>query len=81
MVNYVKIHSTKEPQEIEIKNNYVFCNSNIVPYEEQLDDRTITGYEYDCTQDTKDEYLLLLTTKNKTLEEELAATKILLGVD
>lgn len=81
MINYVKIHSTQEPQEIEIKNNYVFCNSNIVPYEEQLDDRIITGYEYDCTQYTKDEYLLLLTTKNKTLEEELAATKILLGVD
>ena len=81
MTTYIKVHSTVRPQEIEIKNNYVFAANNIVPYEEELDDKIITGYEYDCIQYTKDEYLLLLTTKNKELEEELAAAKILLGVE
>ena len=81
MTTYTKVHSTARPQEVEIKNNYVFVASNIVSYTEEIDDKVISGYEYDCIQYTKDEYLLLLTTKNKALEEELAAAKILLGVE
>jgi hypothetical protein len=37
----------------------VLVASNITPYEEQtVDGRTVSGFEYDCTQYTKDEYLL-----------------------
>ena len=40
-----------------------------------------TGYEYDYIEYTKDEYLSAQYLKISGLEEELAAAKIMLGVE
>lgn len=77
----MKVRSSTRPQEIEFTATTVRVASNITPYEEIVFDRTISGFEYDCTEYNKDEYLLLQTQKINSLEQELQATKILLGVD
>ena len=85
MINYGRIKSTAYPKEFEITQNNVFIASNITEYTENLDERIITGYEYNYIAYTKDEYIQLLNTTNAQaiaeLQEELAAAKILLGVE
>lgn len=81
MKEYKKIHSAVRPQEVEITPNAVYIAKNITPYEEIIDGRTITGFEYDCIDYTKDEYLIHQNEKINSLQEELQAAKILLGVD
>ena len=77
----MKVRSTIQPQAIEITPDYVLIASNITPYEETVDERTSSGYEYECTQYTKDEYLIYQSQLISSLSQELAAAKILLGVD
>ena len=71
----MKVRSSVRPQEIEITPTYVLVASNIESYEEEtIDGRIVSGFEYDCTQYTKDEYIALMA-------QQLQAAKILLGVD
>lgn len=81
MKEYKKIHSAVRPQDVEITANAVYIATNITPYEEIIDGRTISGFEYDCIDYTKDEYLIYQNQKINDLQEELQAAKILLGVD
>ncbi len=84
MTNFGRVYSENRPKEIEITSSSVFVASNITPYEKEIDDEIIKGYEYDYVSYTKDEYILNLYNLNKTikdLEDELEATKILLGVE
>ena len=77
----MKVRSATRPQDIEFTATSVLVASNITPYEETVFDKVISGYEYDCTQYSKDEYMALQAQKISSLEQELAAAKILLGVD
>ena len=77
----MKVRSATRPQAIEITPTHVLIASNITPYEEVYDGHTCAGFEYDCTQYTKDEYLLYQSNLISSLSEELQAAKILLGVD
>ena len=77
----MKVRSAVQPQEIEIIGNFVYVASNITPYEETVDGYTKSGYEYECTRYTKDEYLLRQQAEIASLAQELQAAKILLGVE
>lgn len=77
----MKVRSVIEPQEIEITADSVLVASNITPYEEVFDGHTLTGYEYDCTKYSKDEYLVYQAETIASLAQQLQAAKILLGVD
>lgn len=84
MINYGQVKSSVRPQEIEITSDKVFITSNIEEYEETIDERTISGFKYNLIEYTKDEYIILLSQTNSeiaALREELAAAKILLGVE
>ena len=82
MKEYKKVRSSARPQEIEITNNAVYLAKNIAPYEEQLEGgRVVEGFEYDCLEYTKDEYLVYQNEQLAELQQELQAAKILLGVD
>ncbi len=81
MKNYGRIQGSHEPPAIEMTANAVFLASNIQPYTETVEGYTINGYEYDYIEYSKDEYLLQQNEKIAALEQELQATKILLGVD
>lgn len=77
----MKVRSSIQPQAIEFTANSVLVASNINAYEEIVGDRTLSGYEYDCTEYTKDEFMALQAQTIASLSEQLQAAKILLGVD
>ena len=74
----MKIRSAEMPQEITFGNGYVLVASNITPYEEEVDDKVKRGYEYECTRYSTEEFF---SQKVASLEEQLLAAKIMLGVD
>lgn len=78
---YHNVCSSERPQDVEITANTVYVASNINAYELEADGHTMSGYRYDCTEYTKDEYLLAQSANIANLQEELSAAKILLGVD
>ena len=82
MINYGKTYSITQPQLLEINEKKVYISSNIQA--EVFIDETgneTNGYSFDFIEYDKDEYLLLTISKVAELEDELAATKILLGVE
>ena len=56
----MKVRSSTQPQEITMTANEVLVASNITLYEEEINGITRSGYEYECTRYTKDEYILLM---------------------
>lgn len=82
--NYGRVKGSQEPQKITVTSDYVFVATNIQPYEKTIDDKIFSGYEYDYTRYTKDEYIQLMaenSDKISELADQLEATKILLGVE
>ena len=81
MKNYGIVYGSAEPQTIEITPTSVFIASNIEPYQEEIDGHLISGYKYNYVEYSKDEYLLQQANNLVELQEELAAAKVLLGVE
>ena len=81
MINHGIQYSTDRPQAIEMTTDSVFVATNITPYSKEIEGHTIEGYQYNYIQYTKDEYLLEQLASITSLQEELQAAKILLGVD
>lgn len=81
MKDYGVVYGSIEPQTIEITPTSVLIASNIEPYEQEVDGHTISGYKYNYIEYSKDEYLLQQTNNINALQEELAAAKVLLGVE
>lgn len=85
MINYGIVRGDSRPQEIEVTPAMVFVASNIEPFTAVIDGHETSGYQYNYIGYTKDEYIQVLSSTDNAriqqLEEELRATKILLGVD
>ena len=88
MKDYGKQRGLVSPQPIEITETSVLVATDIQPYTDTINDKIIQGYEYNFVEYSKDEYIDLLIQKEdvnhnkiEQLEEELAAAKILLGVE
>ena len=84
MNKMTNVRSSGRPDEIVVTSNGVMVASNIHEYTETIDEYTMSGYEYDYDIYTKDEYIAYMANQAKKiqeLQEELAATKILLGVE
>lgn len=81
MKDYGIIYGATEPQPIEITPNSVFIASDIEPYSNNFDSYSVSGYKYHYIEYTKDEYLLQQSNSIASLQEELQAAKVLLGVD
>lgn len=75
MIYHNKIKSHDRPEEISFTPSAVYVASNIEPYEEELEGKIISGYQYDITQYSKDEYIIALAAKNAQLEAELLNTQ------
>ena len=74
-------YSTTQPENIEITTTKVFVASNIEAVERTAEGITEQCYSFDLTEYDKDEYIALMANNNASLQEELEATKILLGVE
>ena len=85
MINYGKVKSKILPPATEITPNFVYVAKNIEAIKRTIEDVEETVYEYDYIQYTKDEYISSLSAANanalEELSDELAAAKILLGVE
>ena len=81
MKDYGIISGSIAPQAVEITPTSVYIATNIEPYSEEIDGHQISGYKYNYVEYSKDEYLLQQTNSIAALEEELAAAKVLLGVE
>ena len=81
MINYGRQYSTTQPQELEITSDAVYTATNITPYSKEIEGHLINGYYYDYKSYSLSEYLAIQNTTITSLQEELQAAKILLGVD
>ncbi len=81
MKRYEKVHSKERPKDIEITANAVYLAENVTPYQDVIDGQVVEGYEYTYIEYSRDEYTIYQDSKIASLEQELAAAKILLGVD
>lgn len=73
MKEYGKVRSTKQPEQKVIDNYSVWVAANITPVTEAGTDEQpgFTGYEYDLTQYTKDEYIKMIDDRNTSLEDQM----------
>ena len=62
MKEYGKVRSTKQPEQKVIDDYSVWVAANITRF---------TGYEYDLTQYTKDEYIKMIDDRNTSLEDQM----------
>lgn len=60
MINHGIQYSTVEPPAIEITQDSVFLATDITPYSKQIESHTLSGYLYNYTQYSKDEYIVKL---------------------
>ena len=85
MTNYGRVKSNNAPPAVEITPNFVYVASNIEEQTRVIDEVEETIYSYDYIGYTKDEYISVISVANanaiEELNDELAATKILLGVE
>lgn len=80
MKQYGKVRSGQQPDRKVIDDFSVWIAENIVPVTENgTDDQPgFTGYEYDLTQYSKDEYINLIDDKNESLETQITDTQLAL---
>lgn len=80
MQKYEKVRSTVQPDEKVIDDYSVWIAENITEVSEEGTDETsgFTGYEYDLTQYSKDEYIKLMDEKNAELESQVTDTQLAL---
>ena len=70
MKEYGKVRSTKQPEQKVIDDYSVWIAENITPVTEAGTDEQpgFTGYEYDLTQYTKDEYIKMIMTGTSLID-------------
>lgn len=81
MKKYGKVRSTQQPESKVIDDFSVWLAENITPVQEEAtgeNETGFTGFEYDLTQYTKDEYINMIDDKNAALGEEVTNTQIAL---
>lgn len=85
MKNYGLVYSFSRPTEVELTATKVYVATNIEECIIEKSGQELNGFKYNYYSYTKDEYIQKITEDNATtvsqLEEELNATKILLGVE
>ena len=87
MVDYGEVHSTVEPEKIDIKETKVFVATDIeeeVIYTPEDFDTGIkndykeVGYKYHLVEYDKNEYIAMMSIKNEQLESELTDAQMAL---
>ena len=79
-----KTYSGIKPPEIDVRETKVFVAKNIEEHQVRNEDTSdgnpelITEYSFGYYEYTKDEFIQMLSEKNKTLEEELTSAQMAL---
>ncbi len=77
MKNLGTQYSTSMPKVIEVTSDSVFMATNITPYQQVIEGRTLKGYSYNCIQYDKDEYIAKL--HEDIMETQMALVEIFEG--
>lgn len=79
MVNHGTVKSTVKPSELVIDESSVWVHTNITEVSENVGgENEFIGFQFDCIQYGKDEYIKLLSEKNQSLEQQLTDTQLAL---
>ena len=78
MTEYKNVQSTIKPKETEFDEYSVWVSKDIRERTVTDENGSHTEYEYNQTQYSKDEYILLLSENNKNLEDKLTDTQLAL---
>ena len=79
MINLGVQYSTSRPKEIEVTSDSVFMATNITPYQNIIEGRSVSGYSYNCLQYTKDEYITKL--HQDIMDTQIALVELYEGGD
>lgn len=80
MIDYGKQRSTVKPLEVELTETKVFVCTNISPVIESgtSEQEDFSGFEFNLTEYTKDEYIQLQADRNAALEQQVTDTQLAL---
>ena len=83
MINYGTTRGTEIPKEVDVKATLVFVSSNVKEVtvtDIDIDDKPVTRieYEYDLVAYDKNEYIEMISARNKELEDEITSTELAL---
>lgn len=75
MKDYGIVKSAIKPNPLKIDEYSVWINTDIEPFEEEIDGETINGFSYHMVQYDKDEYIL---TQQQQIENQITDTQLAL---
>ena len=78
MIEYKNVHSTVKPNETEIDDYSVWVSTDIQEITVTDENREHTEYAFNQKQYSKDEYIMLMSEQNKSLENKLTDTQLAL---
>jgi hypothetical protein len=79
MVNYGTVKSTVKPSELVIDEFNVWVHTNIIEVSENIGgENEFIGFQFDCVQYGKDEYIKLMSKKNQSLEQQITDAQLAL---
>lgn len=79
MKDYGKVKSTVKPEPVVIDDSSVWVHTDIQEVHETMgEDQSFDGYEFNMVQYDKDEYILMMSEKNATLEKQIDDTQLAL---
>lgn len=74
-----KTRSTVKPDAVVIDEHSVWVHTDIQEVHESMgEDQSFDGYEFNMTQYEKDEYILMMSEKNASLEKQVTDTQLAL---
>jgi hypothetical protein len=79
MVNHGTVRSTVKPNTLVIDESSVWVHTNITEVNGNVgQENEFTGFEFDCVQYDKNEYIKLMSEKNDSLEQQLTDAQLAL---
>ena len=79
MKDFGKTRSTVKPDAVVIDEHSVWVHTDIQEVHESMgEDQSFDGYEFNMTQYEKDEYILMMSEKNVSLEKQVTDTQLAL---
>ena len=78
MKNYGLQRSAVEPKAVEITESKVFVATDIEQVTLTMDEQEIQEYQFNLVEYDKDEYIKIISEKNKELEQQMTDTQLAL---
>ena len=78
MKNYGLQRSAVEPKAVEITESKVFVATDIEQVTLTMDEQEVQEYQFNLVEYDKDEYIKIISEKNKELEQQMTDTQLAL---